>query len=73
MENTHARLFLLLMQGKDSGACSSAEVGDIVERIVTIHAAYMDAIERALSAPPDCLYRTDADSVKIWLTPIQGK
>ncbi|MCL5995503.1 MAG: TetR/AcrR family transcriptional regulator [Chloroflexi bacterium] len=63
MGNTHARLLLSLEQERDELRC--------IERIVTTHAAYMDAIERVLGAPPNSLYRTDAEAVKVWVTAIR--
>lgn len=59
MGSTHASLLLSLEQEHDEPRC--------IEGIVTTHAAYMDAIERVLGAPPNSLYRTDADAVKVWV------
>jgi AcrR family transcriptional regulator len=59
MGNTHARLLLSLEQERDEEHC--------IERIVTTHATYMDAIERILGAPPHSFCRTDAPSVKTWV------
>lgn len=64
MGSTHARLLLSLGQGGDELRC--------IERIVATHAAYMDAIERMLGAPPNSLYRTDAEAVKVWETALRG-
>lgn len=59
MGNAHARLLLALEQEGDDLAR--------VETIVAVHAAYMEAIERVLGAPAYCLYRTDAEAVKVWV------
>jgi AcrR family transcriptional regulator len=67
MGNTHAGLLLAADRGK--GAAGSSE---IIERIVAIHAAYMDAIERVLGAPPNSLDRTDATAAKTWVDAVQG-
>src|SRR6266508_2153281 len=64
MGNTHARLLLSLEQERDELQC--------IERIVTTHAAYMDAIERVVGAPPNSLYRTDAEAVKVWVAALRG-
>jgi AcrR family transcriptional regulator len=64
MGNTHARLLLSLEQEGD----------DLprIEEIVATHAAYMDAIERVLGAPPHSFYRTDAEAVKVWVAALRG-
>ena len=59
MGSTHAKLLLSIDQGRD-------ELGSI-NSIVTIHAAYMEAIERVLGAPPHSLYRAEAEAVKVWV------
>jgi TetR/AcrR family transcriptional regulator, transcriptional repressor for nem operon len=64
MGNTHARLLLSFEQQGD-------ELRRI-EEIVTTHAAYMDAIERVLGAPPHSFYRTDAEAVNIWVAALRG-
>jgi AcrR family transcriptional regulator len=64
MGNTHAKLLLSLEQEHDEMGC--------ITRIVTVHAAYMDAIERVLGAPPHSLYRTDAEAVKVWVVALRG-
>jgi AcrR family transcriptional regulator len=61
MENTHARLLLSYEKECDKP--------DLIERIVTTQAAYMEAVERVLGAPPNCLHRTDADAVTAWIAP----
>ncbi len=53
MGNTHARLLLALVQ-ESSGGTADSQVRDI-EKIVATHAVYIEAIERVLGAPPDCL------------------
>jgi AcrR family transcriptional regulator len=65
MGTTHAKLLLSLEQEGD-------ELQSI-ERIITTHAAYMEAIERVLGAPPRCLYRTDAAAVKVWVAAMREK
>ena len=57
------RILLSLAQERDELRC--------IEGIVTTHAAYMDAIEHVLGAPPNSLYRTDAEAVKVWVTAIR--
>jgi len=63
MGSTHARLLLSLVQERDELRC--------IEGIVTTHAAYMDAIERVLGAPPNSLDRTEAEAVKVWVTALR--
>ncbi|HVO43878.1 MAG TPA: TetR/AcrR family transcriptional regulator [Aggregatilineales bacterium] len=60
MANTHARLLLAFVQGGDEQRC--------IEDAVATHAAYMDAVERVLGAPPRSFYRADAAAVKAWIT-----
>jgi TetR/AcrR family transcriptional regulator, transcriptional repressor for nem operon len=64
MGNTHARLLLSLEQGSDDERC--------IEQIIATHAAYMDAIERMLGAPPHSFHRADAGAVNIWVAAMQG-
>ena len=59
MGNTHARLLLSFEQERDEKHC--------IEEIVATHAAYLDAIERVLGAPPHSFSRTDADAVNVWV------
>lgn len=59
MGNTHARLLLSLDQGQDDR---------LIEEIVTTHAAYMDALERVLGAPPLSFSRTNTEAVNVWVT-----
>jgi AcrR family transcriptional regulator len=60
MGNTHARL--LFAPEQEHGTTSER-----IARIVTTHAAYMDAIERLLGALPHSLYRADPEAVQVWL------
>lgn len=63
MGDTHARMLL-----------SAVEVGDqwsSIEGIVATHAAYLEAIERVIGAPPNSLDRTDVDAVMAWVTALQ--
>lgn len=64
MGNTHARLLLSFEQEGD----------DLrrIEEIVAIHAAYMDAVERVLGAPPHSFSRTDAEAVNVWVAAVRG-
>jgi AcrR family transcriptional regulator len=59
MGNTHVRLLLSLERERDDLGC--------IEEIVATHAAYMDAIERVLGAPPHSFSRTDAEAVNVWV------
>jgi AcrR family transcriptional regulator len=59
MGNTHARLLLSFEQERDEKRC--------IEEIVATHAAYLDAIERVLGAPPHSFSRTDAEAVNVWV------
>ncbi|SHE40700.1 transcriptional regulator, TetR family [Seinonella peptonophila] len=63
MGTTHAKLLLSLAQEQDEQRC--------IERIISIHAAYMDAIERVLGAPLNSLYRISADMVEVWVKVIK--
>ena len=65
MGNTHAKLLLSLDQEGDELQC--------IERIVAVHAAYMEAIERVIGAPPNSFYRTDAEAVKVWVAVLREK
>jgi AcrR family transcriptional regulator len=60
MGDTHASLLLSMEREKDDLYYA--------ERIVTIHAAYMDAIERLLGAPQNALYRAGIEAVKVWIS-----
>jgi TetR/AcrR family transcriptional regulator, transcriptional repressor for nem operon len=63
MADTHAKLFLSVGTGPDSQ--------QIVDEVVTTHAAYMDAVERVLGAPSHSLYRAEVHLVKIWVTALE--
>jgi len=64
MGNTHARLLLSFEQEGD----------DLrrIEEIVTIHAAYMNAVERVLGAQPHSFSRTDTEAVNVWMAAMRG-
>jgi AcrR family transcriptional regulator len=70
MGNTHARLLFSLAEAS-GGAAGERELHNI-EQVVATHAAYMDAIERVLGAPSNCLYRTDAAAVRVWVAALHG-
>jgi AcrR family transcriptional regulator len=61
MGDAHARLLLSLAQEPHFDRASS------VKQILSTHAAYMEAIERVLGAPANCLYRADARAARVWL------
>ena len=63
MGDAHARLLLL--------AAAERDPSTRVEAIVALHAASMEAIERVLGAPPNALYRADADAVLAWVVALQ--
>ena len=63
MGNAHAKLLLSLDQESDEQRS--------IETIVAIHAAYMDAIERVLGAPPHSFYRVDAEAVNVWVAALR--
>ncbi len=60
MENTHASLLLIT-------SVSDRDAPRVIEDVVNAHAAYMEAIERVLGAPPNCLYRVDSEAVRVWV------
>ncbi len=64
MGNTHARLLHSLGQGADE------QRG--IEAIIATHAAYMEAIERVLGAPPNSLRRIDGEMVEMWVAALPG-
>lgn len=64
MGNTHARLMLALEHERDPSGS--------IEAIVTTHAAYMDAIECVVGAPPHSLYRADAAVLNVWVAALRG-
>ncbi|HEX7734244.1 MAG TPA: TetR/AcrR family transcriptional regulator [Ktedonobacteraceae bacterium] len=59
MGNIHARLLLSLGQEGDDRSS--------IEKIVSTYAAYMDAIERVLGAPPNTFSRNDTEAVYFWV------
>jgi len=63
MGNTHAALLLAYDRDPHRPAISG--------EIVAVHAAYMEAVERVLGAPPNSLYRADAPAVETWLKAIR--
>jgi AcrR family transcriptional regulator len=65
MRNSHMKWMLSLDAGGDEAQC--------IAGVVTVHAAYMDAIEHVLSAPAGSLYRTDAEAVKNWVTALKAE
>lgn len=65
MGNTHARLMFRIMKGGNDPP--------LVEEFVTVHWAFMDAIERALGAPPRSLYRADAAAVQVWIDALRAE
>jgi AcrR family transcriptional regulator len=64
MSNSHTRLLF----------SPALEQGDpqCIRDIIVTHAAYMDAVERILGAPPNCLARADAAVVNIWVDAVRG-
>jgi TetR/AcrR family transcriptional regulator, transcriptional repressor for nem operon len=69
MGNAHARLLLSLTR---EGGAEGERIQPEIEKIVSIHVAYMDAIERVLGAPPNCLHRADLEAVKVWAVTLRG-
>lgn len=65
MGNTHARLIFALEPEQD-------DLPERIARLVTTHAAYMDAIERLLGAPTHALYRADPEAVRMWVAAASG-
>jgi AcrR family transcriptional regulator len=70
MGNTHARMLLSLVQG--TGKAIEESDQHTIEEIVATHFAYMEAIERVLGAPPNCLVRTDVEAVKVWVAALRS-
>jgi AcrR family transcriptional regulator len=58
MGNTHAKLLLSLYKGHAADHC--------VEGIAASQAAYMNAIEHVLGAPPNSFERIQPEAVKLW-------
>lgn len=65
MGNTHARLLLSLEQEGDKER--------ILKEIVAVHAAYLDAIERVLGAPPHSFSRIDVQALNVWEAALEEK
>lgn len=63
MGDTHAGLLLAY----DRDPERSDSTGDII----AVHAAYMEAVERVLGAPPNSLLRADISAVEAWLKAIR--
>ena len=63
MGDTHARMLLSWTDGRDPRSS--------IEEIVATHAAYMEAMERVLGAPPNSLDRADAEAVRGWVMALQ--
>lgn len=59
MGNIHAKLLLAVEREPDPRP--------IVDEIVAVHWAYVDAIERVLGAPPKSLYRADPEDAQVWV------
>lgn len=64
MGNTHARFLLSFEQEREDLRC--------IEGIVATHAAYMDAIERVLGAPPNSFSRASAEAVNVWVAALRA-
>lgn len=62
MGSAHIRLLSRAMQEHDERC-----IDEIIDSIVDVHAAYMDAIERMLGAPTNSLYRADAEMARLWV------
>jgi hypothetical protein len=58
-------MLLSLEQERDEGRA--------VEEIVAVHAAYMDAMERVLGAPSNCLVHADAEAAKVWVAVLRSE
>lgn len=59
MGNAHAAEMLCFGDGKTGEP-------EFTDAVVSIHDAYMDAVERVLAAPARSLRRTDAEAVRDW-------
>lgn len=60
MGDRHAELLFTLDQARDDDQ-------RLIEDVVIIHAAYMDAIERVLGVPAHTFYRADTEAVQLWI------
>ncbi len=65
MGDAHARMLLSVAVEKDWQS--------LVERIVATHAAFTEAIERVLGAPPNSFRRADAEAVSPWITALEER
>ncbi len=65
MGDAHARLLFLSAEERDQRRH--------VEAIVATHAAYMEAVERVLGAPPNSLYRAATEAVMAWVRVFERK
>lgn len=63
MGNAHGQLFLSFEQASDEQRW--------IERVVAIHAAYMEAIERVLGVPPLSFSRIDAEVLGVWIAALR--
>jgi AcrR family transcriptional regulator len=64
MGDSHARMLLSLLERRDHQGS--------LEEIVATHAAYLEAIERTLGAPPNTLDRADHGAVRAWVAALQS-
>ena len=60
MGNTHARLLLMFEQDNNDDERR-------IEEVIAVHAAYMDAVERVLGAPPNSFSRATREAVNVWI------
>lgn len=67
MGDAHAAL---LLAGADE--LTTEGIDRATSAIITVHAAFLDAIERVLGAPEGFLRRTDAEAVARWLTALRN-
>lgn len=65
MGDAHARLMLAFTQAGDEQYC--------IDSIIAIHAAYLDAIERVLGAPPNSFERANAEVVMVWVRALRAE
>ncbi|HEX2987181.1 MAG TPA: TetR/AcrR family transcriptional regulator [Chloroflexota bacterium] len=72
MQNAHAGLLRLAEQDGSEAYPLEDIVTSHSAHIVTTCAAYMDAIERVLGAPPNSLHRVGAEEVAAWAVAARG-
>jgi hypothetical protein len=65
MGNSHAPLMLALE--------SAPDVSRLIDEIVTVHGAYMEAIERTLGAPEHSLHRIAPQAIASWAALLRGE